>query len=358
MTSEGGIIADGSDTSFRSGADLTQETHISRDIGALSWFTPSVGTNVGYGVAAVDLIRGLMNKEIYVGYNNHSTLVHVSFVQPEWYLGTDRQYRIGYTPWESTVIPEAWIHYMREQDEIWTTSNFCMDVFKEYEVNEKLHMVPHGIDPEIWTINDRILNDEFIFFHMGGPSERKGGQKVVDAFLDLFDGRSDIKLLMKASGVSEARWRRENYYGGNIANHPQVTVITADLNVEDLVKLFHKAHCLVYPTNGEGFGFIPFQGIATGLPTITTNLTATADFAHFSMPLKASWTEGIGLHLGLWAEPDIEDLRIQMQSAVDNWEEHKKKAMHGARILHSTQTWGHIADQIIDILGDKIYERL
>ena len=170
------------------------------------------------------------------------------------------------------------------------------------------------------------------------PSERKGAQKVVDAFLDLFDGKDNIKLVMKSTGATEARWRTENFYGGNIKNHPQVTVIESDLSVNDLVKIYHSAHCLVYPTNGEGFGFIPFQGIATGLPTITTNLTATADFAELSMPLKASWTEGIGLHIGLWAEPDLHDLRLQLQSAVDDWENHKKKAMHSARIIHSTQT--------------------
>jgi glycosyltransferase involved in cell wall biosynthesis len=349
---------DGAGEAPLNSTNLIERVTIPSHTGALSWFTPSVGTNVGYGVAAVDAIRALMGKGIYVGYNHQLTKTHISFVQPEWYLGTEDQYRIGYTPWESTEIPETWVYYMQQQDEIWTTSNFCVDVFKKYEVHDIIHMVPHGIDPEIWTINDRTLNNEFIFFHMGSPSERKGGQKVVDAFLDLFDGRDDIKLLMKSTGVSEARWRREDYYGGNINNHPQVTVITADLPVSDLVKMFHKSHCLVYPTNGEGFGFIPFQGIATGLPTITTNLTATADFAELSMPLKADWTEGIGLHLGLWAEPDLEDLRIQMQSAVDNWEEHKKKAMQGARIIHSTQTWAHIADQILNILGDKVYERL
>jgi glycosyltransferase involved in cell wall biosynthesis len=324
---------------------------------ALSWFTPSVGDMAGYGVGAVGLIQGLMHENIYVGFNHPKTKVHVSFVQPEWYLGSSNQYRIGYTPWESTEIPESWVYYMQEQDEIWTTSNFCVDVFKKYEVNDTIHMIPHGIDPEIWAVVDRTLANEFVFLHMGSPSERKGAQKVVDAFLDLFDGRNDIKLIMKSTGATEARWRRENFYGGNIKNHPQVTVIEADLPVNDLVKIYHSAHCLVYPTNGEGFGFIPFQGIATGLPTITTNLTATADFAELSMPLKASWTDGIGLHLGLWAEPDLDDLRFQMQSAVDNWEDHKKKAMHSARIIHSTQTWSHIADQVISILGDKLYER-
>ena len=343
--------------SVESPVNLISGHPVPSEYGALSWFTPSLGAMMGYGVAAAGLVHALMNRSTYVGYNNSSPKVHVSFVQPEWYLGTDQQYKIGYTPWESTVIPDTWKYYMQEQDEIWTTSNFCLDIFKQYEVNETIHMVPHGIDPEVWTIEERTLTEDFVFLHVGGTSERKGCQKVVDAFLDLFDGQPNMKLLIKSSGVSEARWRRENYYGGNIDNHPQVTVVYSDLSEEDLVKMYHQAHCLVYPTNGEGFGFIPFQGIATGLPTIATNLTATADFAELSMPLKASWTEGNGMHLGLWAEPDLDDLRVQMKSAVDDWEEHKKKAMHGARIIHGSQTWDHIAQQVISILGDRLYER-
>ena len=91
-------------TSDESGLRLVDErgmNQIQDGIAALSWFTPSLGAMMGYGVAAVGLIRGLMNQQCYVGYNSPHPKVHVSFVQPEWYLGTDKQYKIGYTPWVS-----------------------------------------------------------------------------------------------------------------------------------------------------------------------------------------------------------------------------------------------------------------
>lgn len=337
--------------------DILSSKEIPSALAALSWFTPSVGDKMGYGVAAINTIQALMNRQIYVGYNSAKAKVHVSFVQPEWYNGLSNQYKIGYTPWESTEVPGAWLHYMQEQDEIWTTSQFCVDVFKNAGVHENIRLVPHGIDPEVWQIVDRTLANQFIFLHIGGPAERKGGQRVADAFLDLFGDRDDVYLVMKSNGPSEARWREGEHYYGNINNHPRITVYPNELSTSELVHLYNQAHCLVYPTNGEGFGFIPFQSIATGMPTITTNLTGTADFAEMSMPLKASWRSGEGLHLGDWAEPDLEDLRAQMLSAVDNWEDHKKKAMHSAKVIHSTQTWDHIALRIIDILGDRLYER-
>jgi glycosyltransferase involved in cell wall biosynthesis len=159
---------------------------------------------------------------------------------------------------------------------------------------------------------------------------------------------------MKSSGPTNARWIDGEEYYGNAGNHPRINVIEHDLELEDMAKLYNAAHCCVYPGNGEGFGLIPFQAIATGLPTIVTDLTGTADFAHYSMPLKATWGPGEGIHLGDWAIPDFDHLCELMEHVVNNWEDEKKKAMHSANIIHNTQTWDHVIDQMINLLGEKV----
>lgn len=324
----------------------------------IGWFTLPVGVNVGYGYAAVSTIKALQAKNVKVVYDSNTTKVHISFIQPEFYSGLNDQYRIGYTPWESTVIPSAWIPKINDMDEMWTTSKFCQDVFESYDI--KTHVVPHGIDHEVFPIVDRSISDKFIFLHVGGPTQRKGGQKVVDAFLKLFDNDNykDVYLLMKSNGPSEARWYQGDNYMGNVDSHPKIQVITNELTDYDLGKIYSLAHCMVYPTNGEGFGMIPFQAIATGMPTICTNATACADYAHLSIPLEYKWTAGEGVHLGEWADPDFEDLCDKMLHAYNNWENEKKKAMQSAKILHATQGWEHIADIIISLLGDKVYETI
>lgn len=319
----------------------------------ISWWTPPLPQVQGYGIAAVETIKALQKNDLKVSYNVPQPYVHVNFIQPEYYNGYDRQYKIGYTPWESNEIPEMWPVYMNQMNEIWTTSNFCKDVYENNGV-KNVSVIPHGFDPETFNIVDRTLTDRFIFLHIGGPIERKGGKLVAKAFLDVFQNRDDVVLLMKSHGPSEARWIDElGRYRGSIANHPRVQVVEEELSAEDMAKLYHIAHCCVYPTNGEGFGLIPFQAIATGLPTITTNLTGTADFAHYSMPLDATWTKGWGVHLGEWALPDYDHLSHLMNYAVENWEKEKIKAVNSARILHNTQTWDHIAKKIINHLGDK-----
>lgn len=324
----------------------------------IGWFSPpGIGEGMGYGYAAVRTIRGIQNCGVKVSYDNKDTKCHISFIQPEYYSGSRDQYRIGYTPWESSVIPETWPAIMNEMQEIWTPSQYCVDIFENYNVNKIIRKIPHGIDQEIWKIHNRYLTDKFIFLHIGGPTTRKGGQRVVDAFIDLFDGKEDVVLLLKSNERTECRFYENNVDFKSAKHHPQIMVIDHAVDVEDLVKIYNSAHCLVYPTNGEGFGLIPFQGIATGLPTIVTNATACADFAELSIPLDSHAAPGTGIHLGDWVEPDMDDLRDKMRYVYDNFNTVKEKTLHSARVIHSTQTWDHVGAQIVEILGEKISQR-
>lgn len=319
---------------------------------SISWFTPPIGVGSGYGYVAYKLITALQRKFVGVNFSDTTSYVHISYSQPTLYMGQDNQYRIGYTPWESTEISNEWIPLMKKRDEIWTTADFCVDVFNSYNVNDNIFKLPHGIGPE-WEIIDREVADKFVFFHVGAPTQRKGAQKVVDAFLDLFEGDMDYHLLMKSNGFSDARVRYRGNFG-NASQHPQITIVEQYLDEQDLIRLYSKAHCMVYPTNGEGWGLIPWQAIATGMPTICTNATGCTEFAGLSVPLASKRAKGYGIHLGDWVEPDVDDLRDKMLWVTDKYESIKESTLHSARVIHDTQRWEHVADMVLDRLGDKV----
>ena len=325
----------------------------------IGWFSPpGIGEGMGYGYAAVRTIKALQSCGVEVLYDNRETKCHISFIQPEFYSGNPDQYRVGYTPWESSVVPEFWPETMNRMQEIWTPSTFCAEIFEEFGVNKIIRVIPHGIDPDIWKIENRYIKDKFVFLHVGGPTARKGGQRVVDAFLDLFDGNKDVVLILKSNESTECRFYENGVNFKSAKYHPQILSIDYSVDVEDLVKIYNQAHCLVYPTNGEGFGLIPFQGIATGLPTIVTNATACADFAELSIPLDSHPAPGDGVHLGNWVEPDLDDLRGKMKYVYDNFNQVKENTLHSANIIHSTQTWHHIGQKIVDIFGEKISQKV
>jgi glycosyltransferase involved in cell wall biosynthesis len=323
----------------------------------ISWFTPqsldeseTPWMSQGFTLAALNIFSALREKQVAVFYNRNEIPFHVNFCQP-YYYQNNSMYNVGYTPWESTKIPAGWSYHMKIQNEIWATSNFVKEIFEREKVHDNIYVMPHGIAPE-FKIEDREITGKFNFLHVGGDSKRKNAQMAVDAFLELFDGDNDYRLILKYNNFCYA----EVYIDGRLVpatQHPQIHGISHLLETEDLVSLYHKCHCMIYPTNGEGFGMIPFEAIATGMPTIVTNATGCKDFAHYSIPLKASfgpadWNNHLyATDTGDWALPDFDDLVDLMQHVVNEYDDFKKYAVKSAKIIHSEYSWSAIADKIL-----------
>lgn len=323
----------------------------------ISWFTPSnldesgeFWYSQGYANAAISTINALQDKQIGVFYSRVEIPFHINFCQPHYYQ-FNNAYNVGYTPWESTKIPDSWKYNLSRCDEIWATSEFVKNIYEESKVHHNIHVIPHGISSE-FSIIDREVTNKFNFLHIGADSKRKNAQLVVDAFLDLFEGNLDYQLVLKYNKFCNA----DVYLDGKIVpayNHPQIIGIPDILSTEEIVKLYHKCHCLVYPTSGEGFGMIPFEAIATGMPSIVTNLTGTADFAEMSIPLPATWgSADYHSHLyscdaGDWAVPDYDTLVDLMGHVVNEYDEFKSYTLRSARILHAERSWASTADRIV-----------
>ena len=225
-------------------------------------------------------------------------------------------------------------------------------------MNANIHVIPHGISDD-FKIVERELTSTFNFLHIGGDAKRKNAQMAVDAFLELYEGNKDFRLILKYDKFCLA----ETYINGRLlpaSLHPQIVAIPESLGLDDLVTLYHKSHCLIYPTMGEGFGMIPFEAIATGLPTIVTNLTGCADFAHYAIPLSANLDKAIwndqhyGADTGEWASPDFDELVDLMENVVNEYDDVKKFFVKSARILHSEWSWDSTAAKILERL--EFYE--
>lgn len=328
----------------------------------ISWFSlqntdmsGALWASQGYSNAALSTIIALQEKQTAVYFNNPDVPFHINFCQP-YYYQLNNAYNVGYTPWESTKIPSGWLYNMNVCNEIWTTSNFVKDVYIQNGIKNNIYVIPHGIS-EDFSIVERELVNKFNFLHVGGDSKRKNAQLVVDAFLELFDGDDNYQLILKYNDFCYA----EIYLNGRLVQateHPQIIGIPEIFSNEDMVKLYQKCHCMVYPTSGEGFGMIPFEAMATGMPTIVTNLTGCADFAHLGIPLDAEYGEATfnnhqySTDTGLWAMPDFEELINHMQNVTSEYDLFKKHAVQSARIIHQDHSWSATADRILSRLAE------
>jgi glycosyltransferase involved in cell wall biosynthesis len=327
--------------------DISWFTPQAMDLGGDTWRSP------GYTEVSLKLFEALKNEGQNVLWSAEGVPWHVNYCSPYYYQYTGKQ-NVGYTPWESTSLPAAWVERIDKCDQVWTTSQWCKEVFENNGVESAIEVVPHGISPE-WRIEEREIADKFYFLHLGGDLTRKNVQLVVDAFLDLYDGDDGFHLILKAS--SAISLVLDDFDATN--NHPQITIITRFLDEDSLVALYSNCHCFVYPTSGEGFGLSPFQAIATGMPTICTDLTGCTEYSGLSMPLDAKFVaeeeyygdiEFTSVGHPQVAAPDTRHLRELMTDAVKNFPKHKAQAIRSARILHSMQSWDSIARRILDLL--------
>ncbi len=330
----------------------------------ISYYTIKAGLNpaVGYGYAGKNIVKSLNNLGHQVSFANPKSDIQLNFTQPHHFKFHKGQYQIGYMPWESTTMRPDWVETFNRCDEVWTTSDWCAKVFKENGIKKEVYVYPHGIEP-IWKPKRRELKEgqPFKFLHIGEPSPRKDGQLVVDTFIKLYGNNPGYQLTIKAHKISTVRTyneKRELVSPDQV--YSNIKIIYEEYPESLLVNLYHSHHCLVYPTWGEGFGFIPLQGLATGMPVISTY-----DWAHYSKylgPLKLksklsddTLPKSVGdPYIGQMYKPDRLHLEDLMFEAVNNFKAYSGYYYAQSTKIHKEYNWDRLTNKVFMDLEKRL----
>jgi glycosyltransferase involved in cell wall biosynthesis len=311
---------------------------------------------VGYGQAAKGVVESLQALGHLVTLNNPKADIQLNFIQPIHYTFNDsNQYKIGYTPWESTGLPLGWLENFNYCDEVWTTSPLIAKWYKESGVNKEIKVYEHGIH-EIWKdVRLRKKDDVFRFLHIGEPSPRKGGDIVVESFIELFGSNPKFQLTIKANEF--ITMRPKNMFGKeyDLSKYPNIKIIRQPLEDLQILQLMHMHNVMLYPSWGEGFGFIPLQAMATGMPTICTE--AWAPYSNYlSLKLKSNLVDSPWpiMHPGKMFEPDREHFKELMTEMYTSYEFYSRVAFKNAFILHQEYDWVKLTKRAFKHLEKKV----
>lgn len=299
----------------------------------------NLNKSVGYGQAGSQVVTSLQELGHEVPFDDPSAPVQISMTTPDKYEFHPGQYKIGYTPWESTVLPTGWLEHMNKCDEVWATSQWTADVYRNAGVTVPLRVYEHGLNP-MWKPVKRERGDVVRFFHHGEPALRKGGMLALDAFRDAFGDRTDVHLTFKVyyqhflSGYENGTLKRADSVYNN------VTIEGDNLFPSELVALYQQQDVMVYPSYGEGFGFIPLQALGTGMPVISTY--DWAPYAKFLRPLglnarldRSIWN----LHPGDVYYPDYEQLVTLYEWTFNHIEDLHEHFYQQALEVHKAYNW-------------------
>ncbi len=278
--------------------------------------TVSQGGKDGYGIASAALINELKKAGIPVSLNNEGQRIGILFHNPYSILQIENPFRIIYTMFESTKIPDNWKDYLDAADMVIVPSRWCQSVFKKAGCDAVV--VPLGYDDTIYKpvkrINKRSQNKDFVFLHYNAFNYRKGFAEVWKAFTSEFRKDEPVKLVLKTTLHTIPLPITK-------ANYPNVDIINEPYSGEQMQNLLANSDCFLFPSRGEGFGMTPLEAMATGLPTVVPNAHGITEYFDprymFEVKVKeecpALYARYKNQDVGKMVVCDVDDLRRQMR---------------------------------------------
>ena len=214
-----------------------------------------------------DDVKSLLNKsagnadfELFIFYPN---------------VGLSSRHKCGIlSMWEGSKLPTPWIEGFNRFSDVFVPSKFVEEIFKESGVTSDIHLLPLGVNTDLYTTIERKLPTDrpFRFLTLGKMEPRKNVETLVSTFLSEFPKHDDVELWIKT---------RERFCPQGVRNaannDKRIKIIDSTVTEEELVNIYHSCDCFVYPSRGEGFAFPPRNAIATGMPTMVTDWSALAE---------------------------------------------------------------------------------
>jgi len=194
-------------------------------------------------------------------------------------LVVDR-YVVGVWAWELSTFPEWMTASFADVDEVWTLSEFCRaSIAAEAPVSVRVFPVPvrdpwHG-DPPVTAPSSGITTFLFMFDY-NSIFERKNPLAAVGAFRAAFDGRDDVRLVIKSINGNRHQGDREKLRLA-VADDPRITLIERYLTTDELDELFADADCYVSLHRSEGFGLTIAEAMMRALPVIATDYSGSTE---------------------------------------------------------------------------------
>lgn len=335
-------------------------------------------THYGYGKSFAEIQKAFRNytyndERLFVDYNAARTRVQMYYgpdpVQSAHHKG---QYRIHMSQHESTmVVPHKARAYNLDCEEVWTANPWGAQSMVNSGVPEdKIHVYEHGIDPNMYSPVLRGNNEKIRFLHIDSGSPRKRSDLVEKAFESIYEKHKDkIELTLKYTHSPHGKksWFDNDVLrkGGNWVR-PGVRHIKETLTDEEMTSLINFHDILVYPSEGEGFGMIPLEVMATGMPAISTH-----EWCSYSKYLIDEAVESEVKESKIsWGYPKLGDAVIanfdsivyQMENAIENIDSISKKYYDQAPQILEEYSWQNqtnmFLDKTVSRLGVEAFRRM
>lgn len=263
--------------------------------------------------------------------------------------------KVSITMFESSEIPQTWVSRLNTGYNTIVPSKFCYEVFIDAGVHpESLKVCNLGISDEFSYV-PRDLQGPIKFLAFFDRGRRKGYDYALRAFLDAFGEDPRYHLTLKSRARTDGFFIHTNYNN--------VEVVMEDLELEELSQFYGKFHFMILPTRGEGWGWLPREFAATGgLPLVTGWSASAEDIDQWGIPLNYTLVPAWPWHrqfseLGMWAQPDIVDIREKLLYVRDNFFELMEDNYERSKRTRALYPWSNFFKTVEDTWNDNSIEK-
>ncbi len=176
-------------------------------------------------------------------------------------------------------------------------SGWAASVLRRYIPDYGLPVIvaPHGVMPEVhrtdsvMRLNVRLeyRGEAFNVLHMtSSETDRKGTQQLLRAWKEskkrgAIPEKSRLYVVMNPTHMSRIRWWCADL---GLTEFDVPTRPGLIENQAAIVKLYSSMHAVCQPSRGEGFGLVPLEALACGVPVCATACTGHSEYLQDGHP--------------------------------------------------------------------------
>lgn len=188
--------------------------------------------------------------------------------------------------WELPRLPHSWIEPLRAMDLILAPTHYVMNTILASLPDARVAHYQQAVHVSSDLTANRtafgLPDDAIIFvtsFDMRSDIERKNPWGTIDAFIQAFPDRDDVRLVIKVNNAGTAAGHTSHLARLRAtAADARVIVLDQPMSYREILNLYASSDVFVSLHRAEGLGLSLLEAMALGKPVVATAWSGNIDF--------------------------------------------------------------------------------